>query len=161
MVRVNRDVIEKRMNEIEGDLGRHFFQDRESLREYDYMHNCVDKEQLSQQEIVYRSIKNLNFHISRFTSENYALSTLIKLNKCMEVLRYGFESNNYERLEILKMQITYLEIALSLDITFNDSLAKLYEYVNIKTEFRGDRAQLTFNDIEKYYYERKKNNGKR
>lgn len=153
MVGVNKQVLENRIKEILFDLGSQSigFANTFSLMEaYSHKYNSVNGQRLNTKQLLERSIKSINYHVSRFSSENVALSTLKTLNNNVRDVNQMYEyilKRETENYEMLKLKLTHLEVALSLDVTFIDSLWGLYNITKIKPQKRT----LDFKDIERYY----------
>ena len=94
MVGVNKQVLENRIKEILFDLGsqsRGFANTFSLMEAYSHKYNSVNGQRLNTKQLLERSIKSINYHVSRFSSENVALSTLKTLNNNVRDVNQMYE----------------------------------------------------------------------
>lgn len=98
---------------------------------------------ISQEALAKRAIMGLDYYLSRFANEEYDLETVSYLKSKLDGVKTNLvkANSNDIYLKVTRRQLTYLQLALQLDISYPTELMALYNGALLK------RGTLTFEDI--------------
>lgn len=98
---------------------------------------------ISQEALAKRAIMGLDYYLSRFANEEYDLDTVTYLKSKLDGVKLNLNKagNNELYLKVTKRQITYLQLALQLDMSYPTELIALYNAASVK------KGSLAFEDL--------------
>ena len=157
MSKVNRKNIEIIFEKINEKFEELDYSEKKELLECMERKTKVYKgENISDIKAMKIALEKVKYHFSRIYSEGKAKSTLMNLRSCIDFVEanYGFveqfkdDEVRYE-CAVIKEQITYLEIALGIDVTFYTSLMNIYQD-------SLEKKSLSFNNVVSFSQRRRK-----
>ena len=144
MIIVTTKHVEKAFNDIDEDWKKWDHKEfAQKLLALEKSNRIFAGGKISQQALANRAVMGIDYYISRFANEEYDIDTINRFKSNMEVTKRSLSKANSNELylKITKRQLTFIQVALQLDVSFPTELMALYHMSLIK------RNGLTFEDI--------------